>query len=267
MHGHSGGSLLYLHLAKSRIMNIELKDRFLTLWEKYFGKAELPITFQYITGDGGAERAEKSKGRSCLICELARVRSGRSVYYNNDSLTCSGAKRYLGYTDKMRPGFEYFLSCGNDQMEGERYLRNPEMVKEFMKNQVTLPVAGKNIVFKRWDNLTPDDNPDVVIFFARPDILSGLFTLANYDQTDPNGTITPFSAGCGSIIHYPFLESMSERQRAVIGLFDPSARPCVQAEILTFAVPLKRFERMISFMDESFLMTRTWTTVRNRISK
>ena len=193
-------------------MKIDLKNEFIVLWKKYFGDAELPITFYYSTGDGGAEKAEKPKGRSCLICELAKVRGGRSVFYNIESLACGGARRYLGYTDKMRPGFEYFLSCGNDQMEGERYIKTPEMVKEFMKNQKTLPIEGKNIVFKRWDNLTENDIPDVVIFFAKPDVLSGLFTLANFDQTDPNGTITPFAAGCGSIIHYPYLESMTENK-------------------------------------------------------
>jgi uncharacterized protein (DUF169 family) len=247
-------------------MKIELKNQFLELWKKYFGDAELPITFYYSTGDGGAERAEKPKGRSCLICELARVRNGRPMFYNIESLACMGARRYLGYSEKMRPGFEYFLSCGNDQMEGERYIRTPEIVREFMKNQQTLPIEGKNIVFKRWDNLTLNDDPDVVIFFARPDVLSGLFTLANFDQTDPNGTITPFGAGCGTIIHHPYLESQSDRQRAVIGMFDPSARPCVPEDTLTFAVPMKRFEKMIGYMEESFLITDTWTTVKKRIS-
>lgn len=248
-------------------MNTDLKEQFMILWKKYFGNAELPITFWYTEGDGGAEHAIRQKGRSCLICELLKVRNGKPMVYNGDSITCAGAKRYLGYADTIRPGFEFFLSCGNDKTEGERYIRTPEMVKEFMKHQKTLPVKGLNIVFKRWDMLTEDDNPDAVIFFASPDVLSGLFTLANFDQTEPNGTYTPFGAGCGTIVHYPYIESMTERQRAVIGMFDPSARPCVPTGSLTFAVPMKRFERMISYMEESFLITHTWTTVRDRINR
>ena len=55
--------------------------------------------------------------------------------------------------DKMRPNFEYFLSCGiENKMEGERYIRTPELVKELMKNQKMLDITGKYIVFKRWDN-------------------------------------------------------------------------------------------------------------------
>lgn len=78
-----------------------------------------------------------------------------------------------------------------------------------------------NLVFKRWDKLEETDQPDVVIFFAKPDVLAGLFTLANFDQSEPNGTFTPFGSGCSSIIHHPYLETITQRQRAVIGMFDP----------------------------------------------
>jgi uncharacterized protein (DUF169 family) len=248
-------------------MNIELKEHFIHLWRKYFGEADLPVTFYYTDGDGGAPRAEKPKEWSCLICELSRVRNGRSIVYNADAIACGGAKRYLGFTEQVRPGFEYFLSCGNEKIEGERYIRTPEMVREMMKNQKTLKFTGNNIVFKRWDNLTESDEPEVVIFFATPDVLSGLFTLANFDQVEPNGTFTPFGAGCGTIIHYPYLEIKSERPRAVIGMFDPSARPCVRENELSFALPMKRFQQMIGYMEESFLVTETWKTVKNRIVK
>jgi uncharacterized protein (DUF169 family) len=247
-------------------MKKEIKERFLALWKKYFGDEELPIVFYYTYGDGGAEHFEKPEGRSCLICELINVRNGKSLMFNGDTLGCAGAKRYLGYIEKMRPGFEYFLSCGNKEMEGERYIRTPEMVKEIMKNHKSMGIEGKNIVFKRWDNITESDDPLAVIFFAKPDVLSGLFTLANFDQVEPNGTYTPFGAGCSSIVHYPYLESKSDRPRAVIGMFDPSARPCVPENVLTFAVPMKRFEEMLSYMEESFLITDTWHEMRTRIS-
>lgn len=255
-----------VYVTKIRLtMDIILKEKFLRLWKKYFGNAELPIVFYYTDGDGNAEWGKKSEISGCIICELAKVRSGRSLVSNAERIKCGGARRYLGYTDKMRPDFEYFLSCGNDRVEGERYLRSPEQVREFMKDQQKLHAEGRNIVFKRWDNLTGNDNPEVVIFFATPDVVSGLFTLANFDQTEPNGTFTPFGAGCGSIVYYPYMESKTERQRAVIGLFDPSARPCVPKDVLTFAEPMKRFEKMISYMEESFLITETWDTIRKRI--
>jgi len=246
-------------------MNLVLKESFLALWAKYFGGSELPIVFYYSVTEHGAEWAEKPKGWNCIICELAKVRNGSSLIYNAERITCGGGKRYLGYTDKLRPGFEYFLSCGNEKIDGERYLQSPELVKDFLKFQKTLPVAGMNLIFKRWDKLEEPDEPDVVIFFATPDVLSGLFTLANFDQAEPNGTFTPFGSGCSSIIHYPYIESLTERQRAVIGMFDPSARKCVPGNTLSFAVPMKRFTKMIGYMEECFLITDTWKAVRKRL--
>jgi hypothetical protein len=139
------------------------------------------------------------------------------------------------------------------------------MVRELMKKQKKLNIAGKYIVFKRWDKLEGIDDPDVVIFFATPDILSGLFTLANFDQSEPNSTFTPFGAGCGSIVYYPYLEKDKERPRAIIGMFDPSARPCVPEDVLTFSVPMVKFRKMISYMDESFLITNSWKKVQKRL--
>jgi hypothetical protein len=121
------------------------------------------------------------------------------------------------------------------------------------------------IVFKRWDALEEADDPEVVIFFARPDVVSGLFTLANFDEVEPNGVFSPFAAGCGSIVQYPYLERDSERPRAVLGLFDVSARPHVLSDAFTFSVPMSKFRRMIENMEASFLVTPSWGKVSRRM--
>jgi hypothetical protein len=186
--------------------------------------------------------------------------------FSAESVKCGGARRYLGFDDSIRPNFEYFLSCGiENKMEGERYIRTPELVLDLMKKQKNLNIPGKYIVFKRWDKLNERDNPEVAIFFATPDILSGLFTLANFDQSEPDSTITPFAAGCGSLVYFPYSEKDNLRPRAVIGMFDVSARPCVQEGVLSFSVPTLKFMKMISYMDECFLITDSWKKVQKRI--
>jgi uncharacterized protein (DUF169 family) len=247
-------------------MNTRLRDHFIQQWKKYFNTSELPITFLYTDNPENATIVPTSDKRSCIICELQKVRAGQKLAFSAESLKCGGAKRYLGFAENIRPDFEYFLSCGiENKMEGERYIRTPELVLKLMKNQDKLSIPGKFIVFKKWDNLDEKDNPEVVIFFAGPDVLSGLFTLANYDQSEPNSTITPFGAGCGSIVYWPYLEKDSVRPRAVIGMFDVSARPCVPSGVLSFSVPMVKFSQMISYMDESFLITDSWKKVQNRI--
>jgi hypothetical protein len=248
-------------------MKTEQKEKFIDLWKKYFNNVELPITFFYSENTGVIPKAIKPKGRSCIICELAAVRKGKSYFYEAEDLGCAGAKRYLGFSDKLMPGFEHFLSCGiPGKMEGERYKINPQVVLEMMKNQKRLPAEGKKIIFKRWDMLNENDHPEAVIFFAQGEVLSGLFTLCNFDRVGPYGVIAPFAAGCGSIIHYPFFENQSDDPKAVLGMFDPSARPCVPENTLSLAIPMKQFKKIIGYMEECFLITDTWKQVQKRIS-
>ena len=193
---------------------------------------------------------------------------GRSLCFDGDSIGCFGGKKYLGYAKGLMPDFEYFLSCGiPGKIEGERYKKSPELVKKYMENIPSFTAPSKYIVFKRWDMLNESDNPEVVIFLANPDVLSGLFTLANYDSEDFDRVKTPFGAGCATIVLYTFLERQSDNPKAIVGVFDVSARPYVPANTLSFSVPMNRFIVMMEHMEESFLTTGSWTKVLKRIKK
>jgi hypothetical protein len=248
-------------------MDAELKERFLQNWSRYFPGADLPIGFYYSPSAEPKWLAAIPKGHRCIVGDLAKVRNGKTLCFNTQTIGCFGGKRYLGFDSKLTPNFEYFLSYGiPGKLEGERYKKSPELVKDHMKHQKPSKAPGDYIVFKRWDHME-EDNPSVVIFFAPPDVLSGLFTLANFDELQPNGVIAPFCAGCGSIVDYPYKELKSPEPRAVLGMFDVSARPCVPSSVLTFAVPWPKFVRMVDNMEESFLITKSWNKVRSRMKK
>lgn len=247
-------------------MDMNLKNRFIESWKKYFPGAELPFTFFYTDENQEAELVRPPKAHQCMIGLLAKVRKGTDISFDSDSFGCGGGKRYLGYANEIMPGFEYFLSCGIEgEMEGERYKESPEIVKELMTDLPGFEAPGKYTVFKRWDMLKEDDFPEVVIFFASPDVLSGLFTLSGFDQVESESVISPFAAGCGSIVMYPLQEKKRENPRAVLGMFDVSVRPYIPKDMLSFAVPITKFEVMVNNMDESFLITGSWDKVKKRI--
>lgn len=249
-------------------MDMQFKEKFSSLWIKYFNDAELPITFYYTDDEGHAEPVKPGSVSRCVIGALANVQRGKTLCFNAESIGCFGGKRYLGFTEKLMPNFEYFLSCGiPGKLEGERYKKSPELVRELMQHSPKFKAPARFVVFKRWDMLEEQDNPEVVIFFAKPDVLSGLFTLAGFDVAEPNGVISPFAAGCGTIVQYPYLEKDSDSPRGIIGMFDVSARPFVQANMLTFSVPMNKFARMVENMEESFLITESWSKVQKRLGK
>jgi hypothetical protein len=117
-------------------MDIKLKEKFLKIWIKYFGIAELPIVFYYHKEIRNATLVKRAKGRSCLICELAKVRNGESLAYDAEAISCGGAKRYLGYTETIRPNFEYFLSCG---IPGRKFFNYPYLENSKRQNKQLKP--------------------------------------------------------------------------------------------------------------------------------
>lgn len=249
-------------------MDLNLKKSFLERWERYFPGAGLPVAFFYTDQPVPGAQVEPAPGWRCMVAQLAPAFQGKTLCFDVHSIGCDGGKRYTGFQQSVRPKFEYFLSCGiPGEMEGERYKRTPELVKRFIHGQPAYEAPAPYLVFKRWDSLEAGDAPAAVIFLAAPDVLSGLFTLANFNEPEPYGVIAPFAAGCGTIVHWPYLENQAEQPRAVLGMFDVSARPMVPAGTLSFAVPWRKFVQMVGYMDESFLTTESWAKVRNRIQR
>ena len=247
-------------------MKSGLKEEFLRLWKKRFDGAEPPIAFFY-TDDETVPGPQPAADR-CLIANLARVRRGTPTRFGKEAIECAGGKRYAGYSGTLRPDFEYFLSCGiPGKMDGERYKKSPELVREFMAKAPRFEAPRKYLVFKRWDKLEAKEEPDVVVFFAQPRCPLGLIHFGQLRYGRGERAIAPFGAGCGSIVLYPYLEKDKPNRRGVIGMFDPSARPYVPAGTLTFAVPMTKFLCMVENMEESFLITPTWSVIRKRISQ
>lgn len=249
-------------------MDGEFKEEFQRKWRRYFDGARLPLCLFYSDDEAYAEHVPgKRQGPPCVIGHLEKARRGGTLALDEGSTRCPGGRRYLGFTRELMPNFEYFLSSGiPGRMEGERYKKSPELVRRLMADSEPFDAPGSYAVFKRWDRLTDADEPEVVIFLDEADVLSGLFTLANFDEEGEFGVMAPFGAGCATIAQRPCLEARKARPRAVLGMFDVSARPCVAGTVLSFAVPTAKFRRMVGNMDESFLITDAWDAVRRRIA-
>jgi hypothetical protein len=249
-----------------RIMDSFFYTHFIDQWNKYFPGAELPIAYYYTDQPRLEDTAASKNVDRCLIGNLKRVRQGFPFVYDAHTSGCSGGKRYTGFSRSLHPNFEYFLSCGiPGELEGERYKRDPALVNQYILQHPPFEAPASHLVFKQWDRLTQDEDPMAVIFFATGDVLSGLFALANYDMAEPDGVIAPMGAGCASIIGYPLEQLEIDNPRCVLGMFDISARPHVGRDELTFSIPIQRFMQLVGYMDESFLITKSWEKVRGRM--
>ena len=238
-------------------------------WEQFrktLGLKESPLGAYYT--DVMPEGITPKPGiQTCVIGYLKRARDeGETVYFDKQHFGCPGGAYYMGFFESPMPNLEYFLSCGiPGQMEGERYVKTPELAREFIEKRKPLLAPAAYCVFKPIEKFQKEEKPQVVIFFAPPDILSGLFTLTNYVLERTDGVYSPFGSGCSTILTYPLKEGSKERPQAILGMFDVSARPMVEKSILTLAMPYTVFLKLLENVSGSFLETESWKKVRQRL--
>jgi len=243
------------------------------------------------------ERPEKARqfkeGKwGCVMFMLGAVIKGSTAVFDRKTFGCHGGGVGLGFGNQFKnfPGgedcFSYFLSVGNASWEkgqqickelepfltgemydnfvhGERYIRSPELVEDFIENLAITDVPYEYVVFKPLKEVVLEQEiPEVIVFLGDMDQISALSILANYGRKGNENVIFPFAAGCQNIGIYPFREAKSEHPRAVLGMNDISARVAIKrilkADVLTFATPFRLFEEMEKHVPGSFLERETW---------
>lgn len=115
------------------------------------------------------------------------------------------------------------------------------------------------------DRISSLDDVEGILFFATPDVLSGLCSWAFYDNNDEDAVTAKFASGCCSIVTFATRENRNNGRRCFIGMLDPSARPLVPANELSFVIPTCRFREMVQTMEDSALFRKAYSIVRKRI--
>lgn len=225
--------------------------------EAFSEKAELPIAFWYSDSLIG----ELKKIPGCLFKSLPSIRSGEIISLNLESVGCGGGKFYTGFAP-MNDYIPTFVSLK------EKYKITPESVIEYIKEMGVERAPKSYIHFARIDKLDSFDNVEGLLFLATPDILSGLCAWAYYDSNASDTVTAPFASGCGTVITLTVNENRAGGHRTFLGFFDPSVRPYVESNLLSFTIPMSRFREMYETMRQSCLYgTHAWGKIKARIEE
>ena len=130
-----------------------------------------------------------------------------------------------------------------------------------------MPRATKGFLnFIRMDQVESLDGYEGVMFFATPDMLSGLCGWAFYDTNEPDAVVARFGSGCSTVVSMTVVENARKGHRCFLGLFDPSVRPWVGKDELSLTIPMSRFTVMLGTMRECFLFGfHAWERVKARM--
>jgi Uncharacterised ArCR, COG2043 len=204
--------------------------------------------------------------QACIFAHLRRLRKhGGAAFFDADHSSCGGAAFFLGFADPW-PGQPYFVSTGiPGQMEGERYIKTPELAMRFNEETRPLPAAGKYCVFRRVGDLDEGEAAEVVLFFAPPDVMAGLMGLVSFATESFEAVHAPMSSGCGAAVAWARREAQRDNPKAILGGFDPSVRPFLDPDTLILSMPAQVLQAMLRDAQESFLTAHAWSLLRRRI--
>lgn len=236
-------------------MTMTVKD-FITKYREAFGESvPLPVAFGY--SDKAATEVRKIP--RCMVGAIRKVCDGQPLTLSTDNVLCGGGSLYTAFAP-MPERVPVFVS------EVEHYKQTKEQVEEYV-DRLGIRLTGKPYLnFVRLDGLDSWDKAEGILFFATPDVLSGLCSWAFYDNNDDDAVCARFASGCCSIVTFAVKENAVGGRRCFIGMLDPSARPLVPKDELAFTIPMRRFIKMTGTMEQSALFQKAWSVVRKRVN-
>ncbi len=236
----------------------------------YGPKKGTPISRE-LEESGKLDMQEVMKTFSCVMGNiwLARKKSG-AAFISSEEYGCLGGVYYCSMMKPHLRFIEHYVSTGFEgtPLHGERYMSNPDAMREFMLKVNPRKAPAKYCIFKPLSQFTGEDKPEFVIFFARPEILTGLFIQTVFTTGDMECVASPFGAGCTNILGWPLYYKEQGVEKAVIGGMDPSARKFMKTDELTFTVSLGLYEKMLAALPESMFNHETdWQGVRKKVER
>ena len=234
---------------------MELKD-FIGSYREAFGeKAQLPLLFGY----SDEPVAPTAKIGGCFFKGLQAAREGSPVSLSAEVIGCGGGKLYTGFSD-MPERVPNFVSLV------EKYKKTPEMVADYVRGLNMSRSAKPYLNFVRADQADLLDGFEGVMFYATPDMLSGLCGWAFFDSNEPDAVVAQFGSGCSTVVSMTVVENARGGHRCFLGLFDPSVRPWVGKDELSLTIPMSRFTVMLDTMHDCFLFgSHAWERIKERL--
>lgn len=205
----------------------------------------------------------------CVMQMVAAAAKGWTAVFDRETTGCLGGQTGLCFGDGYQGrDIGELLSPGGEGRTGGGlgYVKSPEVARAFASGLPVKDIPETYVVLKPLEKVDPErERPQVVIFLANADQVSALCLLANYDRPGGDAVQAPFASGCQSICLLPYAESDRESPRAILGGMDISARPHLDPDLLTFAVPWSMFQEMEANASGSFLDKHEWESLRKRI--
>jgi hypothetical protein len=195
------------------------------------------------------------KDTDCCFSYFARWLNGETLVVRKGGPGCPGGHRGLGLENTSPPFMAHFLTDGVGAPAAEGLRATPEIAQAILDQK--RPVANQSghvlvgpLRADKWDAVRS------VTFFASPDHLAAVTTLAGYWSGDKDIVAAPFGSACSSLMSA--LGEYGEDDHPILGGLDLAMRRHIPDDMLTLSVSPARFAKMLTFPEESFMYKSWW---------
>jgi hypothetical protein len=206
---------------------------------------------------------------SCVLGKLRLARHKKTAaFFGKERFGCLGGAFFLGFNKPQLETIVHYVSAGiPNVLEGERYFPSPDAARQYYRDMDPEAAPGRFCVFKPISLLGESETPEIVTFFAGPEVISGLHQLTLFVTDDPEAVMSPWGAGCANLVAWPRRYKKEGKLKACLGGWDPSCRRFLKQDEITLTLPVIMFDKMLSLWTESFLTQEAWRSVRKRIDR
>jgi uncharacterized protein (DUF169 family) len=206
---------------------------------------------------------------TCILQLLVKAREKKkTAYFEAQHYGCPGGAYHMGFTRPISERTVYFVSTGEPGgREPELYLSSPETARKYFTTLDKYTAPKQHLVFKPISFFDSSHNPEYVIFFGKPDVISGLHQLVTFVTDEMEAVHSPWGSGCANIITWPQYYKDHNKIPAVLGGWDPSCRVFLPHDEILLTVSFEIYKNMVEKYEQSFINTHAWSQVLKRIRK
>lgn len=213
-----------------------------------------------------ADKPSDERVSGCVYKLFDKIKE--PLYIASGSIGCKGAEAGCGFYDglpNIPGGFGNFIAQGGGEgfPPGERIKCSAELAERMMLAQPKNIMRGSNAI--KIEIMEDGAQPELVLFFATPDQLSGLIHLFYYRREDYDSVVVPVCSGCAQLFRLPFGELDRGTGRAVMGNVDFFSRTHMDKELFAFTVPFSAFAQMCEDAPECCFFSPAWNGVKKRL--
>jgi len=191
---------------------------------------------------------------TCMFKHIDDVAAGSKLCFSKKSAGCSGASCYFGFTNPNE-------NAGGFLSTKEKFKESVAFGNEFYNQIEAKEPQKKFLVLSSLEKIADNIQIEVVNYWVKPSVLSGLVTLSNFDSPNNINVNIPFASGCQSMWTIPYKEKDEFNPKSTIGALDPAMRKYVASDTLLFSVPANRFNTMARKIKKSFAGEHSWLSL------